>query len=1405
MMPLVAAPTTTSTTNILVASILGAVVGMLFVIGVPGRPTTVIRDTVSITARAIRTTPAFLLLFASKGTASALTTVSRPVLFTLPSVSIASALYFGLWILLSAEMIFFIGYSRRLPRPARTTLVTRLLQSQLSIWSPVWLSLTLLAGCIGTVSILAIAVFCDPAVISDMFWGSIITRTDVPTAACTTVAYSTLVALAAESAYFLCCSRRQPKHQRSTFLAVINRQLFPAPSLVLLPDVITKHAACLHEFDVVGPMAALLSVYYVFVPESIHASVCRLLLQLMSLSLAISSAYILSLPGSNRYRSARAAACALLAFGPLAVGGRGKATSPSVAPLVAPSVNIAKFAPAITGSQRLHCSSRQHASTLPRHEAVVYDTHIPYTTSNTYKVTALPDNQANVTVVNRPEYLIDARPVTKGSGFYADGAQTASKHRAKVTHTGRLRFGIRDAAGNTAAVTTDAICIPTQRHMLLGTNLKSSSPVRFDTVNWNMTCSMHDVTIPVAFDSQRNYHFEVVINPQWPDTRTQPLATVSAYNTPSSNASAQHASESPTKSPKFDVPDLVSPSSSITFSEYFGGVGHATYAWKSMNFAPVTYFDSSLKKAFAYSDAYPHVPQWSDIASLTNGTSDFLDADKISDVVIAGAPCADHTHLNSYRDENSTRSRLIIDAVKLFLEGQHKIGVFEAVPAFTTAHDGRLFNEFMSLASPQYSVVPLLMDPRDHGGIQTRKRWYFVLVRADITKFHGAFPAPSKSPTTRTLPLQAFLDPVHEVDLVSLHDNREFVRRHNTTRDNPTFRGAHADFVVPLSHRRPGDNRNNAYAITGACPTITTNPPTIFDSRPGMNLFRFLSPREVMRCQGFNDDFHFPESFTDSDVYSAIGMGMDIHCLRALGSCIDGYLHGTTAPQAPLVCHYTNTADRAFLLHCRNGHPSEDVSRRMRLPKLKTKCPLCPLGKSRHAVSKTAPVTKAKAALDRVHLDMKISSKPDRHGVTRMLCFVDSFSNDSWCKPLSDGTSSTIIRAIREWLVSDLQNEPVKTLVLDNDPAFCSQEFIDFLENDVKIPRWYSCAYHQHQNGVAEAYWARATPRTIIACQAAPWLGLDYWTEAMQYVNECMRRQPSYANPNHEAPMLLSTGSVRTDILRQWGSVCYVHDEKASGFKVKARKAYFLGLSPLHADGVYKVLMCDSKRIRHTMNCIFHESTDVSAPELPDTMEFQLSSKKPASPLPGCAGCADVAVQDAQVEVDQPAAAIDDNHGELADVGPDIPPPLFDDTVPVLSKRCKYPLNARLQTGDLSRITSIHGRARVTALHGLTVSEALTMSYFVGGKYKRYVNQDLNYDVNNGSLLVLDAASPIVNDTKVAFDTTPLLPIKQHVDGIGIDAVSSSFFSAEAETAIRIHADNDPMIDLGGWGVRWIL
>ena len=158
---------------------------------------------------------------------------------------------------------------------------------------------------------------------------------------------------------------------------------------------------------------------------------------------------------------------------------------------------------------------------------------------------------------------------------------------------------------------------------------------------------------------------------------------------------------------------------------------------------------------------------------------------------------------------------------------------------------------------------------------------------------------------------------------------------------------------------------------------------------------------------------------------------------------------------------------------------------------------------------------------------------------------------------------------------------------------------------------------------------------------------------------------------------------------------------------------------------IYDIYMCDTKRIVQTMNVIFHQTPGLPETTIPDELFFDLTTRKPVELLDGCPICAtDDVVEDQQVG--------------LPDVSHNIPPPTFDDTISVHVPQCKYPLNARLALGNLSRITSIHGRARVQALAGLTVNDALTMSYFFGGKYKRYKCKDLNYDVNNGSLIVLD-------------------------------------------------------------------
>ena len=183
--------------------------------------------------------------------------------------------------------------------------------------------------------------------------------------------------------------------------------------------------------------------------------------------------------------------------------------------------------------------------------------------------------------------------------------------------------------------------------------------------------------------------------------------------------------------------------------------------------------------------------------------------------------------------------------------------------------------------------------------------------------------------------------------------------------------------------------------------------------------------------------------------------------------------------------------------------------------------------------------------------------------------------------------------------------------MFDNDTAFNSQEMTDYLNTcNPPIPRIFSCAYHQHQNGVAEALWARLVPLVRIFIQAAPWLGTEFWTEAMDYANECICRRPSRANDGHAVPNALFDGvdCVRDDHLRQWGYVVYVHEDGAHGFNVRAKKGYLVNLSKQHTDGVYAIYMCDTKRIRHTMNVIFMEDCTIAPDEMPPVIDFDMTN-----------------------------------------------------------------------------------------------------------------------------------------------------------------------------------------------------
>jgi hypothetical protein len=109
----------------------------------------------------------------------------------------------------------------------------------------------------------------------------------------------------------------------------------------------------------------------------------------------------------------------------------------------------------------------------------------------TFVARAFPDNQANCTVVNDPSYLIDPKPLRMI-------ASTASASPAVATHYRRIRPGIRDDKGRTAAATTAAVCIPTQPKLPVGTNAMEQN-VHFNTLRGAMQCCIGGVSVPVPF------------------------------------------------------------------------------------------------------------------------------------------------------------------------------------------------------------------------------------------------------------------------------------------------------------------------------------------------------------------------------------------------------------------------------------------------------------------------------------------------------------------------------------------------------------------------------------------------------------------------------------------------------------------------------------------------------------------------------------------------------------------------------------------------------------------------------------------------------------------------------------------------------------------------------------------
>lgn len=215
--------------------------------------------------------------------------------------------------------------------------------------------------------------------------------------------------------------------------------------------------------------------------------------------------------------------------------------------------------------------------------------------------------------------------------------------------------------------------------------------------------------------------------------------------------------------------------------------------------------------------------------------------------------------------------------------------------------------------------------------------------------------------------------------------------------------------------------------------------------------------------------------------------------------------------------------------------------------------------------------------------------------------------------------------------------------------------------------------------------------------------------------------------------------------------------------------------------------MCDTGRVKQTMNAIFMEDGDIATTDMPALMDFDMSDNEP-TPV------------DASNIHASFSRTIHTGTGVSSRTKESFPfPPVahmgHGSVVPVRHRRCRYPLNAIIHTGNLSNCKSMHGVARCKALDGKTVMQALGMHYLVGGSYKRYTASDLHYDCDKSRLLV---SAPHDANANYTFSTMPITPVDSHVNGLQ-HLEDQEWFNEDAAFAIKQVADLDPFITGDTW------
>ncbi|MDA1347165.1 MAG: DNA (cytosine-5-)-methyltransferase [Crenarchaeota archaeon] len=300
----------------------------------------------------------------------------------------------------------------------------------------------------------------------------------------------------------------------------------------------------------------------------------------------------------------------------------------------------------------------------------------------------------------------------------------------------------------------------------------------------------------------------------------------------------------------------------LRFIDLFAGIGGFRIGLEELGCKCVFSSEIDRSASEAYKKYFGDMP-YGDITKI--------DEYEIPDheVLCAGFPCQPFSIAGHREGFDDTRGTLFFDVERILKAKKPKAFILENVQGILSHNKKNTIQVIRkSLRNIGYNTFECILDAKDFGMPQNRKRWFCVGFRRELGVTHFDFPIGVKREKTIYDILEKNVKGYEITEIAAKHIKTHYKRYAKTSNNltianevRPSRCAMRDDGLVPCLTAKMGTGGNNVPIV--------------------VELGRKLTVNECLKLMGFKEDFHLTENTSQS--YKQIGNSVAVPIISAIG------------------------------------------------------------------------------------------------------------------------------------------------------------------------------------------------------------------------------------------------------------------------------------------------------------------------------------------------------------------------------------------------------------------------------------------------------------------------------------------------------------------------------------------